>query len=28
MNERSYKIEGIGVAFTDGGKAYITQNLC
>ncbi len=28
MNERSYRIEGIGVAFTDGGKAYITQNLC
>ncbi|HEU04570.1 MAG TPA: CAP domain-containing protein [Nitrosopumilus sp.] len=28
MNERSYRIEGIGVAFTDTGKAYITQNLC
>ncbi len=28
MNERNYGIEGVGVAFTSTGKAYITQNLC
>jgi len=28
MNERNYRYEGIGVVFTDTGKAYITQNLC
>ncbi len=28
MNERNYRYEGIGVAFTSTGKAYITQNLC
>ena len=28
MNERDYAKEGIGVAFTDWGHAYVTQNLC
>ena len=28
MNERSYRSEGIGVAFTDTGRAYVTQILC
>ena len=28
MNERNYKYEGIGVAFTDSGRVFVTQNLC
>ena len=28
MNERDYAREGIGVAFTEWGYAYVTQNLC